>query len=82
MLIFCKATMSKNFIYRVKGELMDSEKKNKKLVVFTIGHSTRTIDDFISLLREHEIEQLIDIRTIPKSRHNPQFNQADLTKIS
>ncbi len=54
--------------------------KKKKIVVFTIGHSTRTIEDFISLLREYGIQQLIDIRTIPKSRHNPQFNQADLRK--
>ncbi len=49
-----------------------------RLIIYTIGHSTRTISDFISLLREYGIKQLIDIRTIPKSRHNPQFNQADL----
>jgi uncharacterized protein (DUF488 family) len=55
-------------------------KKQKKVVIFTIGHSTRTIDDFIALLREHGIKQLIDIRTIPKSRHNPQFNQPDLRR--
>lgn len=55
-------------------------KKQKKVVIFTIGHSTRTIDDFIVLLREHGIKQLIDIRTIPKSRHNPQFNQPDLRR--
>jgi uncharacterized protein (DUF488 family) len=44
------------------------------LTVFTIGHSTRPIDKFIELLRANGITQLIDIRTIPKSRHNPQFN--------
>jgi uncharacterized protein (DUF488 family) len=43
--------------------------------VFTIGHSNRTIEAFIELLRETEIQLLIDIRTIPKSRHNPQFGQ-------
>jgi len=42
--------------------------------VFTIGHSTRPIDEFIELLRSNGVKQLIDIRTIPKSRHNPQFN--------
>lgn len=52
--------------------------KKKRAPIFTIGHSTRSLDDFIVLLREHGIKQLIDIRTIPKSRHNPQFNQADL----
>lgn len=47
----------------------------RKIIIFTIGHSTRSIDDFINLLREYGIQQVIDIRTIPKSRHNPQFNQ-------
>jgi uncharacterized protein (DUF488 family) len=48
--------------------------------LYTIGHSTRTIEQFLSLLKVHEIEQLIDIRTIPKSRHNPQFNKDVLAK--
>jgi uncharacterized protein (DUF488 family) len=42
-------------------------------VIYTIGHSTRPIDDFIALLRAHEIRQLADVRTIPKSRRYPQF---------
>jgi uncharacterized protein YeaO (DUF488 family) len=46
----------------------------KHLLIFTIGHSNRPIAEFIGLLHAHEIKQLIDIRTIPKSRHNPQFN--------
>lgn len=50
---------------------------NKK-IIFTIGHSTRTIDEFIELLKHYGINELIDIRTIPKSRHNPQFNEPDL----
>ena len=41
--------------------------------VHTIGHSTRPVDDFIDLLREHDITRVVDIRTIPKSRHNPQY---------
>jgi uncharacterized protein (DUF488 family) len=40
----------------------------------TIGHSTRALGEFIDLLRESEIELLVDIRSIPKSRTNPQFN--------
>lgn len=49
-------------------------------MIFTVGHSTRTIEDFIELLKEHEVERLIDVRTIPKSRHNPQFNRDELSK--
>ena len=48
--------------------------------ILTIGHSTHPIEKFIELLRQHGIEQLVDIRTIPRSRHNPQFNSAALAK--
>jgi Protein of unknown function, DUF488 len=48
--------------------------------ILTIGHSTRSIDEFIELLRQHGVERLVDIRTIPRSRHNPQFNSDALTK--
>jgi len=47
-------------------------------VVYAIGHSTRTIDAFIEILQAHSIAILADIRTIPKSRHNPQFNEDEL----
>lgn len=46
--------------------------------IHTIGHSTHEVADFIEILRAHGIKQLVDIRTIPKSRHNPQFNGEDL----
>ncbi|MEO8798559.1 MAG: DUF488 domain-containing protein, partial [Polyangiaceae bacterium] len=42
--------------------------------VYTVGHSTRTFDELVALLRAFEVTVLVDIRTIPKSRHNPQFN--------
>ncbi|CAN5378603.1 DUF488 domain-containing protein [soil metagenome] len=48
--------------------------------IFTIGHSTRSMDEFIGLLKLHSITQLVDIRTIPKSRHNPQFGQEEIEK--
>ncbi|HVB87926.1 MAG TPA: DUF488 domain-containing protein [Candidatus Dormibacteraeota bacterium] len=48
------------------------------LRLFTIGHSTRPIAEFIHILQSHGVQQLIDIRTIPKSRHNPQFNSDTL----
>lgn len=43
------------------------------VTVHTIGHSTRTIEEFIDLLRQHGITRVVDIRTVPKSRHNPQY---------
>jgi len=43
--------------------------------IFTIGHSTRPIEEFASLLAAHGVEQLVDIRTVPRSRTNPQFNR-------
>lgn len=48
--------------------------------LWTIGHSTRPIDELITLLKEHRIQQLVDVRTIPRSRHNPQFNMESLAK--
>ena len=49
-----------------------------QVVVFTIGHSTRPIEDFIDLLKAHGVQRVIDVRTIPRSRHNPQFNRDQL----
>ncbi len=46
--------------------------------IFTIGHSTRSIDEFVQLLRVHRVQQLADVRTIAKSRHNPQFAEPAL----
>jgi uncharacterized protein (DUF488 family) len=42
--------------------------------VFTLGHSTRSLGDFVQLLEAYGIERIADIRTVPRSRHNPQFN--------
>ncbi len=47
-------------------------------IIYTIGHSTRPITEFISLLDQNGIKQLVDIRTIPRSRHNPQYEQTAL----
>ena len=49
-------------------------------VIFTIGHSTLPIERFLGLLRTYGIERLADIRTVPRSRHNPQFNADALTE--
>ena len=42
--------------------------------VFTVGHSTRTIEQFVELLRGGQVAMVVDIRSIPRSRTNPQFN--------
>ncbi len=49
---------------------------NKK--IYTIGHSTRTISEFIGLLQAHNVCMIVDVRSIPKSRYNPQFNEDSL----
>jgi uncharacterized protein (DUF488 family) len=48
------------------------------LTILTVGHSTHPIEDFLAILRAHDVEQLVDVRTIPQSRHNPQFNREAL----
>jgi uncharacterized protein (DUF488 family) len=55
------------------------ESQWEMLTVFTIGHSTRTWEEFLELLRAHSIERVVDVRSIPKSRHNPQFNRETLS---
>jgi uncharacterized protein (DUF488 family) len=54
---------------------------HKKTTVYTIGHSTHSIDEFINILQQYNINELVDIRTIPKSRHNPQFNGPELAHV-
>ena len=49
--------------------------------IYTIGHSTRPIEAFIALLQARSIEVLVDVRTVPRSRHNPQF-EADALRSS
>ena len=50
------------------------------MTLWTIGHSTKPIDEFVDLLRAHGIHRLVDVRTVPRSRHNPQFNSDRLAK--
>ena len=49
-----------------------------KPTIYTIGHSNRPIKEFIEILKAHGVRRIIDIRTIPKSRHNPQFGEGRL----
>ena len=49
--------------------------------VFTLGHSTLPIERFLAVLQAYGIERLVDIRMIPRSGHNPQFNDAALARV-
>lgn len=51
------------------------------VTVFTVGHSTHSVDEFVGLLRAYGIKRLVDVRTIPRSRHNPQFNYDTLGRF-
>lgn len=55
-----------------------ASKPPEPILVCTIGHSNRPIDAFLDLLATNEVECVVDIRTVPKSRHNPQFGQDQL----
>lgn len=55
------------------GIYLDVDKRD--LLIFTVGHSTRPIEEFVRLLRGHQVTKLVDVRTMPRSRTNPQFNR-------
>jgi hypothetical protein len=57
-----------------------NEKHQQGLSLFTIGHSKRSIDEFLSMLKAHGIEQLVDVRRFPGSRRVPQFNRDSLAE--
>ena len=52
--------------------------KAPETVVLTIGHSTRTLEEFVQLLEVYGLTLVVDVRTVPRSRHNPQFNKETL----
>jgi uncharacterized protein (DUF488 family) len=60
--------------------LIEPGAKETARLILTIGHSTRPIAEFIEFLRQHDVERLVDIRTIPRSRHNPQFSADALAR--
>ncbi|MDF0643838.1 MAG: DUF488 domain-containing protein [Nitrospira sp.] len=57
---------------------MNQRRERHKPVVLTIGHSNRSLEAFLDLLRAHGVQRVVDVRTIPRSRHNPQFNRETL----
>ena len=62
----------------VRATAKRTPKEADSPVVLTIGHSTRTLEEFIGLLQAHAAARVVDVRTIPRSRHNPQFNRDSL----
>ena len=59
----------------------ETTKPQSPIRVYTIGHSRRPITDFVAMLRAHQVKLLVDVRTVPRSRHNPQFNQDELSAV-
>jgi len=57
---------------------MNPENAGVPCRVLTVGHSTRPIEAFLELLQSHRVTQLVDVRTVPRSRYNPQFNHEAL----
>lgn len=56
------------------------QESDETLTVWTIGHSTRSIEEFNQILISHEIKTLVDVRTFPGSRRYPHFNKAELSQ--
>jgi uncharacterized protein (DUF488 family) len=63
--------------HRVAG---GSSVSGRPEIIYTIGHSTLSIASFINILKTHGIELLADVRTVPRSRFNPQFNKDSLPR--
>jgi uncharacterized protein (DUF488 family) len=63
------------------GSITDSEAKRPRVTVFTIGHSTRSINDFAKLLTLHGVRHLIDVRSFPRSRRWRHFDQEPLAAV-
>ena len=64
--------------HRLRGA--NAPKEVASPLVMTIGHSTRTLVEFIHLLQAHGVTCVVDVRTVPRSRHNPQFNKTSLPR--
>jgi uncharacterized protein (DUF488 family) len=62
----------------VAVERKEKRGPKRSTVVLTIGHSTRALEEFIGLLQAHTVSRVVDVRTVPRSRHNPQFNKDSL----
>jgi len=52
--------------------------EGNRLTLCTIGHSTRTLPEFVAMLKAYGVSLVVDVRSVPRSRHNPQFNKETL----
>jgi len=59
----------------VSISIMGDIRMEERPVIFTIGHSTRSLETFLQILKAYRVKVLVDVRKIPHSKHNPQFNQ-------
>ena len=69
---------------RIRGPVSNDPGQGRTLrivtTISTVGHSTHPIDEFVGILNAHGIRTLVDVRTVPRSRTNPQFNYDSLPK--
>jgi Protein of unknown function, DUF488 len=66
--------------FNAEDTQVSARRKKMRATVFTIGHSTRPLPEFIAMLRAHSVERVADVRSIPRSRYNPQFNRETLAR--
>jgi uncharacterized protein (DUF488 family) len=64
-----------NEMRKAPTESARSRSGTRPATILTIGHSTRSIGTFLQMLQAYGVKRLVDVRTIPRSRHNPQFNR-------
>jgi len=55
-------------------------RRSRTPLIMTVGHSTRTLEEFLGLLQTHGVTCIVDVRTVPRSQHNPQFNKDSLPR--
>lgn len=65
------------YLHSSENDLELSDDSSERRLIYTVGHSTRTVEELIDILKAFSIELLVDIRTIPRSRKNPQFNKEE-----
>src|SRR5260370_3277282 len=73
------STLARGVVLSALGPVMRTRSASVG-TIYTVGHSTRTTRELLELLRPHGVEQVVDVRTIPRSRHNPQFNRPALSR--
>lgn len=73
-----KLNIKENSKGRQRNKTNGGHPQTNSSIIFTIGHSTHPLDAFIDSLRAYNIARVIDIRSMPRSRHNPQFNSDTL----